>query len=707
MPLSFVNPALLFGTLASALPVIIHFLSRRKVQRRKFSDLRFLAEVQARQTRRLNVRRLLLLLLRVLAVLLLTLGVAGPRWGGLGGGLAKHSVLMVFDTSASMGTQEDDGTRLELALADGRKMLSLLPDRSSVQILTAGAQVKALLGDWLPADAVPLNVLAGITPDGGGFDFEAVLQEALRQLRSTPGVAVDLVLFSDMQKIRKHGELSAVVERLLAERPLRILLRQTGQARAGGSVLRVQLPQRALRVGETVNLQALVRPNVPDQPFSLELDGVQIGEAVVEGPATGIHTVDFSLKVPEAGWHSGHVRKESDRLPADDSRPFVLYVPEQISVVLVHGADRAADGPAGRGGWRFLQQALDPGGRETLFKIKSAETGNLLTGDLVATDLLVLVDPDPLGRTALAGMASWVRNGGSVLLVTGDPVQQDYLQNTLLPALGFPGEKVSFQAHAKGMRTKLVGRTTSLFSGFDTAALGSLKDVMWQRWFSLQDQGAQVVLSLPGGDPLLMEREMGRGRVMILASNLRPEAGNLATSAMALPLLQRMAARLSARGDRTGQNNVLAGQNVILEPEPNWTPVEGVEAQIWLPQLTNSRPALLSWQGSRPLLQGGIAEYEGVAVFTADGDTLGLVAVSVPGAESSLVLESPAQVQRRLVAAGLNVAGDLSGTAPGKLGTLLKGRDLAPWFFLLALTVLLLELYLGRGSPAASDPHSG
>ena len=79
MPLSFMNPSLLFGAAAAALPIIIHFLSRRRVRRLPFSDLRFLDEVQSRQARSLGIRRWLLLLLRVLAILLVALAAAGPR----------------------------------------------------------------------------------------------------------------------------------------------------------------------------------------------------------------------------------------------------------------------------------------------------------------------------------------------------------------------------------------------------------------------------------------------------------------------------------------------------------------------------------------------------------------------------------------------------------------------------------------------------
>ena len=48
MPISFLNPGLLFGAAAAALPVILHFLSRRRARREAFSDLRFLEEMYNR-----------------------------------------------------------------------------------------------------------------------------------------------------------------------------------------------------------------------------------------------------------------------------------------------------------------------------------------------------------------------------------------------------------------------------------------------------------------------------------------------------------------------------------------------------------------------------------------------------------------------------------------------------------------------------------
>ncbi|MBA4379000.1 MAG: hypothetical protein C0395_10195, partial [Gemmatimonas sp.] len=95
MPLTFLNPGLLFGAAAAAVPLLLHLLQRRRVREIAFSDLRFLEEVQARRSRALGVRRWLLLLLRMLAILLVVAGAARPRLGGHDAATTAPAALLV------------------------------------------------------------------------------------------------------------------------------------------------------------------------------------------------------------------------------------------------------------------------------------------------------------------------------------------------------------------------------------------------------------------------------------------------------------------------------------------------------------------------------------------------------------------------------------------------------------------------------------
>ena len=58
----FLNPLVLLGLAAAAIPLILHLLNLRKLRTIEFSTLTFLKELQQTKIRRLKLRQLLLLL---------------------------------------------------------------------------------------------------------------------------------------------------------------------------------------------------------------------------------------------------------------------------------------------------------------------------------------------------------------------------------------------------------------------------------------------------------------------------------------------------------------------------------------------------------------------------------------------------------------------------------------------------------------------
>ena len=698
MPLSFLNPALLFGTLAASLPVLIHFLSRRRVRRRPFSDLRFLDEVQARQARSLGIRRWLLLLLRVLALLLVALGTAGPRWGGLavGGGRA---VLFVVDTSASMATQTGAGTRLDEARRVTANMIASLPPGAAVQILVAGGGVTPIFTDWLPAGAGVEQGLATVVQDFGVFDLDAVLEEAARQATRAPAPVVEVVLVSDLQR-----GVSADPQRLAgltgAGTRLRVLVRRVGEDTAGGGVQAVHPLARVLVPGERIDIEATVVSGTNGEIFTLDLDGVPVAEAVAAGESGSPVDIVFTVTVPAPGLHRGRVRKTADTFPLDDARPFVLAVPARVDVLLAHGTDRPGDRALGRGGWRVLAAALAPG-REDLFRVRTVPTSRLTTAAVGAADLTVLVDPDPLGRQVLAGLREDLMRGGALLVAVGDPARADYLSGTLLPLLGLPGRAIWHTAPDPGRRGQLGAGADLLLADLGDEALTTLEDVLWRRWFQVSPGRADVVLSTDGGnDPLILTGETGAGRWGLLAFHLRPEAGDLPGSPMALPLLRRLATRLARPPELSAAADVHVGDPLRVRPLAPRGEATFADAGALVavgPEKRVRRTALLQFEAGRPVLAAGPAPAPGFAVFLAGTDTVGLVACGLDPRESNVLRTPPAAWGARLAAAGLDFAGDLTTLATDDLAENFAGRSLAPWFFLAAFLVLAVELWLGRG----------
>ncbi len=95
--MEFLRPALLWGLLGIALPVLIHLLGRRQVRTVPFATLRFLEKARARAAAHLRLRRVLLLLARAAAL-------GGSRWSTPGPGAARRRGRRALNPSSSSST---------------------------------------------------------------------------------------------------------------------------------------------------------------------------------------------------------------------------------------------------------------------------------------------------------------------------------------------------------------------------------------------------------------------------------------------------------------------------------------------------------------------------------------------------------------------------------------------------------------------------
>ena len=130
--LTFLNAYLLPLLALSALPIIIHLLTRHRVKVQKFSDLRFLEEIHKRQMRRMRLRQLLLLVLRTLIILFIIASFTRPALRGVDfGGLGAHeqtAVAILVDNSYSTGAIRGSADIFTHEKAIANKILTILEE---------------------------------------------------------------------------------------------------------------------------------------------------------------------------------------------------------------------------------------------------------------------------------------------------------------------------------------------------------------------------------------------------------------------------------------------------------------------------------------------------------------------------------------------------------------------------------------------------
>lgn len=191
--MSFLSPLALIGLALVSLPFVIHLLSRRRAGKLNFPTLRYLRETPSYRLRPRRIRQPLLLALRVLALVLLVLGIARPLLTLRS--QSRQTRLILIDASLSMRAQN----RAASAREEARAIINKLAQDEPAAIISFSSESYVLAA----ATADHRELLAAVEryqPGSGAADFNNAVAVAAALLeREAPGtVSIDLI--SDFQQ---------------------------------------------------------------------------------------------------------------------------------------------------------------------------------------------------------------------------------------------------------------------------------------------------------------------------------------------------------------------------------------------------------------------------------------------------------------------------------------------------------------------------
>ncbi|MCR4440387.1 MAG: BatA domain-containing protein [bacterium] len=681
---SFLNPTVLIGLAAAAIPVLVHLLTRHKAKTIPFSTLVFLRQLEQRKLRRLRLRQVLLLLLRTLIIVALVLAFARPTVRLAGANLrpGPSSAVVVLDHSASMARGKGGRTLEELAADRALQVTNLLAPGSEAWLVLPGSPPRLATAGPLNNSALLAEAIARQAPSCEATDLDGALRLARELLRAAAHQSREIYVASDFQATAfGEGKPDTLAVPIVA------LPVQADQAQ-NLAVESVRLVSRIVEQGRPVQVQVVVRNtgSAPQRNRLLQLfvDGKRAAQTTVgleAGEATAV-TMNF---VPQSsGFLSGSVVVEDDGLPLDDERFFVLHVPESSPVLLIGqgtGAER-------------LQLALNPARSERPFFQITARPQAGLTANLVAAyKVIVLCNAPLLSAEDVLTLRRFVEQGGGLMIVPGLQTDLRALNERLLSALGLPlfAEMVgALGEDTPTFELEDIDYGHALFQGVFDEKEHQVRSPRFH--IALRTQGGsldrQVIMRFGTGEPFLYEARLDKGRVLVFTSGFEPEWSNITVTSLFAPLVTR-AARLLSQPETSQESEVLVGQPIVLRLAP-----EQVQAQLELATPDGTRLAL-----APEFRQNGyVVEFTqtwrpGIYSLFAGDSELTRVAVNMDGKESRFQALSAAQFRERYPTAiwvdeGQDVA---SSVQEARLG-----RELWRPLALLALGLMIAEMALYR-----------
>jgi hypothetical protein len=325
-----------------------------------------------------------------------------------------------------------------------------------------------------------------------------------------------------------------------------------------GSVGPIELSRGLLTPNLPVDVTAAIAnagPGPLTRNVELELDGKPVpgsSKSVGPIPAGGKAPVSFRVKFDRAGSHLVTVKLASgsggDPLAVNDESARPVTVAPVLPALLV-------DGEPGlepfSGEVDFLRAALAPTGDETpLVQATTIPARELRADRLRGIRVVVLANLDRVPGDVAPALAAFVETGGGLLIAPGDrldpaswamPAVQTWLPVRFGPLKGDPGARQAVAHPAPGT--------------FEGPALGPLKqgnapalaqaDLFHYRVLEPLT-GAVVTARLDTGDPWVVERGWGKGRVAVLAGPVDAEGGTLPVNPDFVPWAHELVAHLAS-----------------------------------------------------------------------------------------------------------------------------------------------------------------
>ncbi len=691
--LSFLNPAFLWALPAASIPLLIHFLSRRRLPEVPFPTVQFLRALEPREIRRIRLRELLLLLLRTLAVLLLVLAFARPSLEPRGAVVhAAAAVGVLLDDSESMEAL-DEQARPRIEEARGRALALVDAARPGDELSIVAATAPDAPPPTRTVDRVRLRRWVG---QRNPAPLPARDEAALARLRRTLGEsrlsARELYVISDFQ--RSNWDAGAVRElRAAAQAGIRVLLVPLVESRVANHGFTGADPElRPGPDGRGYELRARVT-NYADAPSERLSVRARREERLLGGG-------DVSLRPDETRWVSLSLESrpaaendaspvpivlETDRdaLAADDLWYAMIGAPARLRVLRVVEPRGSAPPP------RYTTLALDPSGDRTSgFEVEEAGPPALLSLSTTRTDVVLLEDLASLSADAEERLRAFRRAGGGIVLAMGPHADPKYYTTRLFPGLidlALDGVERAPAGSVFELKAREPGHP--IVEGLSVTVGGSITEA---RLLSVvrghvTSPRAQTVVSTAGGLPIVVA---GPGIAVFLGS-FSEDWGDLPFSGAFVPLVRGLVEHAAHAAGLAGEVALTVGTRPtarLAQPPAEALSVRGPEGY-------RSQASVEAEGAGFRAVADAPAPAPGFYTFAAGDREEATVAVNLDPAESDLAPAAPDSLR-----GPMRDAITVLPSAPSLVTYLhdtRRGRELGLPFLVVAGLLLAGELALG------------
>jgi hypothetical protein len=395
----FASPLFLLGLLAVSIPIAVHLFKFRRYRKEYFSNTRFLQQISVEHKKQSQLRELLILAARILAIACLVIAFSQP-YSGFSGSVADGGVKasIYVDNSYSMEYIGQDESLLEKARQDARQIISSFPDDAQLQILTNSfaGNMQALR---------PKKEILSLLPDIEAVPFPRSFEEINTRMEE---VKSNLCFYiSDFQRSTFNIPSDFVVDTLVKRIFISLTPAQVGQSN-NISIDSIWTETPLVMPLKDVVVKAVLtnygRQDRDKVSLRMFIDGKQSSVTAVDIPAGKSVETSLSLRFAESGFKQGYLEISDYPVEYDNRFYFTFSVSASLPVLHIFG-ERANTG---------IEKIFKG---DSLFAYKQLPLTRIDYSTVPNARLVIIDEVGSLPEVLVSSLKAALENGASVVIV--------------------------------------------------------------------------------------------------------------------------------------------------------------------------------------------------------------------------------------------------------------------------------------------------
>jgi len=712
--MTFLNPFLLFGLAAAAIPIFLHLFNLRKLRTVEFSTLTFIKELQKTRIRRLKLRQVLLLILRTLLVIVLVLAFARPTLKGpLAGTLGSHAkttAVFLVDDSYTMTVSDERGELLKQAKRAAETIVDLLNQGDEVFLVKLSEVHRSSQDEMQAATrdfALLRKEIQQIRPSFVHTPIVDALRYAAKLLSKSSNFNKEVYLFSDFKAGSFDLPTASSSQEKLFPHEVRFFFVPLGRRSVQNlGIESISIPSSIFEQGRPFTLAARIRnyttAAVQDHVVSVFLNGTRVAQRGVDIQSGGSANVEFSVVPNRFGYLSGFVELEDDDFEYDNRRYFVIYIPEHIRVLIV--------GRPAETRYVALALAARQSSPASSFVVQEVSPNQLSSVQIDAADVAVLTNSQDLSSAQVNELSSFLTNGGGMVLFPEPQVQPALFNRIVSTPLKLPkiaGIDGSGSQGSSFIEFEKIDLRHPVFQGMFGEQAANPQDQRAAEQRTVESPRVTIsvryvltphsnpIITLSNGAAFLLEQHVGSGRAFLCAVAPNLQWSDFPLKGLFVPLLDRSISYLDQEHEQP--NETLAGEEILLKSRVRagapWKVQDPDDGQVVVTPSTS---------GPRQIARFTATDRVGIYTVAAGTERIEMFAVNLDPRESNTTKAPPAVIEGMLQRLGIDPASVQEVREPQDLQrTILQSRlgvELWKYLLLAALIIALVEMIVARTS---------